>query len=256
MTNAPADAFDRYIGRYSNHLPAGLLALAGVGPGQRALDVGCGPGALTIALADIVGPRQVCAVDPSEAYVEACRQRVPGADVRVATAEALPFADDAFDVVLAQLVMNLLPDADAGLREMMRTTRPGGTVAASVWADDGMPLLLTFWAAARAVASEAVAALGETGRVGYGHDHFTGLWEGGGLLDVEVRPLEVTVEYADFEDLWEPIAEGAGRPGALCRSLDVQGQRALRREWQRRLGAPSGSFALTARAWCARGTAP
>src|SRR5688500_14443248 len=110
MFQAPADAYDRFIGRYGAALGDAVLAAAGVGPGMHVLDVGCGSGALASRAAQLVGAENVAAVDPSEPFAEGCRARVPGADVRVAPAEALPFADDAFDAVLAQLVVNFMSD--------------------------------------------------------------------------------------------------------------------------------------------------
>ena len=115
--HASADAYDRHVGRYGAQHAAALIAFAGVEPGMRALDVGCGPGALTAALAERLGTASVCGADPSEPFAEACRRRLPRVDVVVATAEALPFADGAFDAVLSQLVVNFLPDAEAGVRE-------------------------------------------------------------------------------------------------------------------------------------------
>jgi ubiquinone/menaquinone biosynthesis C-methylase UbiE len=81
-----AEAYDRHVGRYGAELAAELIRVAGLRRGQRAIDVGCGPGALTRALADTLGAGHVAAVDPSEAFVAACRARVPGADVRVESA--------------------------------------------------------------------------------------------------------------------------------------------------------------------------
>src|SRR5688500_4946182 len=126
----PAEAYDRQVGRYGAKLASALVEVADVQRGQRALDVGCGPGPLTRVLAERLGAHNVAAVDPSEAFVAACRSRVPGADVRVAVAEKLPFAANKFDVVLAQLVVQLMDDRDRGLREMVRVARPGGVVAA------------------------------------------------------------------------------------------------------------------------------
>lgn len=96
-----ADAYDHHVGRYGAQLAAGLLEVARIRRGQRVLDVGSGPGPLTRALADRVGAVNVAAVDPSPDFVEACRARVPYADVRVATAEELPFSSHAFDAALA-----------------------------------------------------------------------------------------------------------------------------------------------------------
>ena len=132
MTGVAA-AYDRHVDRYGAQLAAELIHVAGLQPGQRALDVGCGPGALTCALADAVGAEHVAAIDPSEAFVAACRSRVPGADVRVGRGERLPFGDASFDIVLAQLVVQLMDDREAGVREMARVARPGGVLAACVW---------------------------------------------------------------------------------------------------------------------------
>jgi len=110
----PAETYDRHVGRYGAQLACALVEAAGVRPGERALDVGCGPGPLTRVLADRLGAENVAAIDPSEAFVAACRGRIPGADVRVAVAEELPFASNEFDVVLAQLVVQLMDDRDRG----------------------------------------------------------------------------------------------------------------------------------------------
>src|SRR5919201_3348579 len=130
---ADAAVYDRYVGRYAPQLSAELIDATGVAATDRALDVGCGPGGLTRALADRVGAERVSAVDPSASFVAACRARVPEADVREAGAESLPFADGTFDVVLSQLVVNFMRDAEAGVQEMRRVARVGGRVASCVW---------------------------------------------------------------------------------------------------------------------------
>ena len=147
-----AEAYDRFMGRYSIPLAPGLGGFADVRAGHHALDVGCGPGALTAELVRRIGADAVSAVDPSEPFVEAARRRLPGVAVEQASAEALPFADDAFDVVLAQLVVHFMRDPIAGLTEVARVTRPGGVVAACVWdhASAQGPLGL-FWSAAKAL---------------------------------------------------------------------------------------------------------
>ena len=132
-----ADSYDRFMGRYSVLLAPQLAAFAGVAPGQRVLDVGCGPGALTTELVRLLGPDEVTAVDPSEPFVAAARERHPGVTVEQAAAEALPFADDSFDAALAQLVVHFMTDPVAGLQEMARVTRGGGLVAACVWDHGG-----------------------------------------------------------------------------------------------------------------------
>src|SRR4051794_41800561 len=118
------------MGRYSRSLAPQLADLAGVRAGPRALDVGCGPGAVPAELVGRLGAEAVAAADPSEPFVEAARQRHPGVEVAVAGAEDLPFEDDAFDVSLAQLVVSFMSDPTAGLAEMRRGAPPGGGGAA------------------------------------------------------------------------------------------------------------------------------
>src|SRR5215468_1990729 len=125
-----ADAYLRFMGRYSEPLAAQFADLAGVRRGQRLLDVGCGPGALTAELVRRAGADAVSAVEPSASFVAATRDRLPGADIRLAAAEKLPFPDATFDTVLAQLVIHFMTDPVRGLREMSRVTHPGGVVAA------------------------------------------------------------------------------------------------------------------------------
>ena len=252
-----AEAYERHVGRYAPELAAGMIELAGVEAGHRALDVGCGPGALTTALGEVIGPESVAAVDPSEAFVEVCRARAPDADVRVARAEELPFADDEFDAVLAQLVVQRLDDAPRGVAEMRRVARPGGVVAACVWDFAGeMTMLRTFWDAAVALDPDGARHFGAGTPMPYCRpDELRALWADAGLVQVEVGELHAGVDYADFEDFWSSFLGGVGGSGAYCESLAEAGRNALRDEVRRRLGSPHGPFRLTARAWYARGMA-
>jgi SAM-dependent methyltransferase len=265
MTEAPgaatfrvaADAYDRHIGRYGPALAAGLIAAARIRPGQTALDVGCGPGALTAALAGLLGAEQVAAVDPSEPFAQACGSRVPGVRVEVAAAEALPFGDGTFDAALSQLVVNFMSDARAGVGEMRRVTRSGGTVAAAVWDyADGMTLLRRFWDAAVALDPDA-ARLDEGVSMPYCRpDQLGELWRGAGLQDVETSELVVEAGYSGFDDLWQPLESGVGPSGAYAAGLPPERRNRLRDELRRRLGAGDKPFRLAARAWCVTGRTP
>ena len=256
MFQVPAQAYDRWIGRYSPQLAAALIEFAGVEPGAKALDVGCGPGALSAALVGRVGASNVYAVDPSEPFVEACRQRLPGVNAIVASAESLPFPDGEFDAALAQLVVNFMSDAEAGVREMARVTRAGGVVGACVWDYGGeMTLLRAFWDAAR----EVEPARGETGDESKvmkwsGEGDLAELWRLAGLTDVRFDALHVSASYESFADLFDPLRSGVAPPGVFYKSLDDERREALYEAFRRRLGVGDAPFELTARAWAAAGT--
>jgi SAM-dependent methyltransferase len=197
----------------------------------------------------------VAAVDPSPDFVEACHARVPRADVRVGVGEDLPFSSDAFEAALAQLVVQLMDDRDAGVAEMIRVTRPGGIIAACVWDSTTMPVLRAFWDSALAVAPERAGAIDDGRRVGYERpDGLADLWRAHGLVDVSTGELWVTADYESFDDLFLPFTAGTGHSGACYASLDRAGRQRLRDETRRRLGEPDGAFTLTARAWWARGS--
>ena len=168
-------------GATAPELAAGLIDAAGIHRGQRVLDVGCGPGPLTRALA--ARGAAVAAVDPSPEFVAACQARVPKADVRVGVAEELPFPSGGFDTTLAQLVVQLMNDREAGVAEMIRVTRPGGVVAACVWDSTTMPVLRAFWDAALAVAPDRAGKIDDGRRVGYeSRDELGELWLSHGLV--------------------------------------------------------------------------
>jgi SAM-dependent methyltransferase len=254
----PAAAYDRFVGRYGAVLAGATIARVHLRAKWRALDVGCGPGALASALADALGSERVAAVDPSEPFVLACSERVPGADVRVASADHLPFEEGVFSATLSQLVLNFLPDPAAALREMSRVTTPGGMIAATVWDYGGeMTMLRAFWDAAKDVDPDNAGPFDEGERMPYCKpDELEQLWRHSGLIDVETDAISVTADYEDFEDLWTPFTTGIGPAGAYVSSLSEAGREALSEAYRDRLGSPEGAFELTARAWLARGYVP
>jgi len=253
-----AEAYDRHVGRYARALALALADFAGVEPGMRALDVGCGPGALAAVLAERLGGANVCGAEPSEPFANACRARLPEVEVVSAPAERLPFEDDAFDATLTQLVVNFMSDAEVGVRELARVTRPGGVVASCVWDYAGeMTLLRAFWDAAREVDPERAAAADEGVVMRWcGEGDLAELWERAGLREVRLRSLVASAAYADFDELWAPLPTGIAPSGAFVVALDEERRGELREGYRRRLGVGDGPFELTARAWAVAGTAP
>lgn len=244
-------AYDRFMGRFSGRLGPLLADFAGIHADGRALDVGCGPGALTAELVARLDAANVAAIDPSLPFVEAARERNPGVEVRCAPAEAIPFADDTFDFALAQLVVHFMADAVAGLTEMARVTRPGGVVAACVWDYHGRTAPLSpFWAALEQFDSEAED---ESQLAGAREGHLGELFRAAGLDDVKQSSLSVGVAFESFEEWWAPYELGVGPAGAYVARLD-DGRREELRELCR-THMPRPPFTLTGKAWAARGAA-
>lgn len=246
--NVAADAYDRFMGQYAGPLAVQFVELANVRPGQRVLDVGCGPGALTAQLLERLGAAAVTAIDPSTPFIAAMGVRFPGVDVRLGTAEQLPFADDSFDLALAQLVVHFMTDPVAGLQEMARVTRPGGTVAACVWDHaGGSGPLATFWAAVHDIDPDAPD---ESDLAGAREGHLSELCEAAGLEHIEPTTLTVRVRFATFTDWWEPFTLGVGPAGTYVAQLDESRLDILRTRCEQRL--PSAPFEVSASAWGVR----
>jgi SAM-dependent methyltransferase len=244
-----AEAYGRFMGRYSEPLAAKFLALTGARVGQRALDVGCGPGALTQQLAARLGAQAVAAVDPSEPFVTAVRERLPEVEVRCAVAEALPFPDNRFDLALAQLVVHFMTDPHSGLSEMARVTRPDGVVAACVWDHGtGRGPLSVFW---RAVRDLDPGAADESRLAGAREGHLVELFETAGLRRVESARLTVRARFATFRDWWEPFTFGVGPAGGYVATLDEERRADLRARCAKLL--PGAPFDIEASAWVALG---
>jgi SAM-dependent methyltransferase len=246
-----ADAYDRFMGRYSTPLAPEFADFARLPAGGRVLDVGCGPGALTQVLMERLGPEAVSAVDPSEGFVVAASQRHPGVDVRQAPAEELPYADDAFGAALAQLVVHFMADPVRGLTEMARVTKTDGVVAACVWDHSGeLSPLGVFWASVHSLDPNVQD---ESNRAGTREGHLAELFDAAGLREVESSELWIEAVHPDFQDWWEPFTLGIGPAGAYVAGLDDSQRERVRMACLERLG--EGPITLRARAWASRGRA-
>ena len=251
-TGDAATAYGRFTGRFSEALAEELMTSLAPQLKGRVLDVGCGPGALTALLVDRLGAENVAGADPSEPFVEAARARLPGADVRCATAERLPYGDRSFDAAVAQLVVHFMSDPVAGLREMARVTRPGGTIAACVWDNaGGRGPLSPLWRAA----NELDPTVGdESAAVGAREGQLAEVAVEAGLVDVRSSSVTAHVPFADFEDWWAPLASGVGSGGAFVTRLDGERHGALRELVAQHFGpAP---FVAHVTAWCVTARVP
>lgn len=248
--------YEQYIGRWSRRVAPLFLAWLRAPAGRRWADVGCGTGALAGAILDGASPTSLVAIDPSEGFREAAAQQLGGrAQVLAGSADALPLADGACDVLVCGLVLNFVPDVAAGLREMARVTAAGGMVAGYVWdyAED-MQVIRAFWDAAAALDPAAVA-LHEGTRFPLCHPRaLRQAFSAAGLEDVETTPLEMRADFADFEDYWRPFLGGQGPAPAYVASLTQERRSALREHLRQRLASvPDQPISLPARAWAVRG---
>lgn len=243
-------AYDSFMGRYSIALADRFADAAGVQPGQTAVDVGCGPGALTGVLVERLGAGAVAACDPSPGFLADCEARHPGIECKSGRAESIPFEPGRFDHAMAQLVLHFVSEPEQAAREMARVVRPGGVVSACVWDfAAGMEMLRGFWDAALAIDPDAPdeARTLRFGRPGEIADLFVSV----GMSDIVESTLQVSSTYTSFDELWDSFLAGVGPAGSYAVALSDEDRRRLRAELFRRFGSPSGSFTLGAIARCA-----
>jgi SAM-dependent methyltransferase len=245
------------MGRWSRRVAREFLLWLAVPDGRRWLEVGCGTGALTGTVMEMAAPALLLAADRSPAYVAYARAHTDGESVHFVTADAtqLPARPGAADAVVSGLLLNFLPVPAAGVGEMLRATRVGGTVAAYLWDYAGrMELLRLFWDTAVEL-DPAAAPLDEGRRFPLCEPRaLVRLWQEAGLVDVQSTGLEVTTTYRDFDDYWRPFLGGQGPAPGYVASLGLERLGALRERLRARLPTqPDGQIALVARAWAVRG---
>lgn len=250
-------AYEPYVGRWSRLVAREFLKWLDRPSSDRWLDVGCGTGALSETILTQTAPTEVCGVDPSEGYLSLARDQVrdPRVHFEAGDARQLPVPAAAYDVVVSGLVLNFIPDLKAGIAEMVRVTKPGGTVAAYVWDYAGkMELMRYFWDAAVALRPEAVER--DEGRrfPSCQPDPLRNLFGAAGLHEVEVRAIDVPTHFRDFEDYWLPFLGGQFPAPDYAMSLSEEDRVALRERIRATLPlAEDGTIRLLARAWAVRG---
>jgi SAM-dependent methyltransferase len=254
-------AYESYVGRWSRTVAAAFLDWLGQPAGQSWLDAGCGTGELSRAALARSGAANVVGIDRSDGFLAVAARRA-GGDPRLAwqqgDAQNLPFPDEAFDVAVAGLVLNFVPDRTRMVSEMARVVKRGGTVALYVWDHGGqMQPMNQFWAAA----SMVDPAAGE-------HDEerrffalcrpepLRAIFAGAGLQEIATRAIDVPTVFADFADYWQPLLAGNSGPvPSYCAAIGSDRRAELRAALEQRLPRQDdGSIALSARAWAVRGS--
>jgi SAM-dependent methyltransferase len=255
-----AQAYERFMGRWSRILAPRLVRFAGVRDGDAVLDVGAGTGALAAAIARAAPASRIVGIDPTAAYVELARSNLAGSLIQfeVGDAQDLRFAGATFERSLSLLVLNFVRDAAAAVREMKRVTRAGGTIAAAVWDyGEGMQMLRAFWDEAGALRPEA-AARDERNMPLCRRGELGALWREQGLEDVVETELIIDTRFTSFDDFWQPFLGKQGPAGAYVAALTHTEQSTLAERLRERLlrRESDGPVALQARAWAVRGTLP
>lgn len=253
-------AYEPYVGRWSRPVAREFLRWLALAPSTCWLDVGCGTGALSQTILTYAAPALVHGIDPSAGYLTVAQQQVRDARTRFEQGDAqrLPVDTATYDAVVSGLVLNFIPDVSAGLGEMVRVTKPGGTVAAYVWDYAGkMELMRYFWDAAVALKPED-RELDEGRRFPLCQpEPLRQVFTAVGLHDVEVRSIDVPTHFQDFDDYWSPFLGGQFPAPDYAMSLSEEDRETL---WERlRSTLPievDGSIRLIARAWAVRGRRP
>jgi SAM-dependent methyltransferase len=255
-----AEVYDRLMGRFSRRLAAPFISFAAIEDADSILDVGCGTGSLTFALAAAAPKAAITGIDVSQAFVDYARAAAkhPRLAFEQGDATALSFADQSFGAALSLLVLNFVPDWEKAAREMQRVSRPGAVVAAAVWdMRGGLPHLRVFLDTAAALDPGAGAALRAKmlSMPLTGAGELAALWVALGLREVEEAALTIRMDYHAFADYWEPWLGGQGMIGPYVASLSEEGRGAIERHVREAYlaGGDDGPRSFTATAWAVRG---
>lgn len=252
------EGYQKLMGRFSRRLAHAFIGFAGSAPGEKIVDVGCGTGSMTEALAERGDHFSIVGIDVSEPYVAFARARNkdPRITFDIGDATALPYATGQFDRAVCQLVLMFLPDPFPAVAEMCRVVRPGGTVAACVW--DGFGGQTHF-----RMLFDSASALGfDRSRSLFRPLNTAGemaaMWRKAGLRDVVEDTITTRFEFENFADYWTPFLSGDGPPGQMVMALAPE-QRAKLEAQVRHVflsGRPDGPRSFISAAWICKGVVP
>ena len=255
--------YERLMGRWSRRLAPLFIEHAGVTDGEEVLEIGCGTGSLTFALAEAARFARLTAIDQSEIYLAAARarNRDPCINLEQGDGCALRFADASFDRTLSMLVLpSVLPEPEQMVAEMRRVTRPGGVAAAAFWdTPGGTPHQRMFWDTAAALDDSAGSARDNTlSRPVYAPGALERMWAEAGFVEIDQRSLMIRMDFTDFANYWAPFASGEGGLGAYVATLDDARRGRLEHHLRAAYltGRPDGERSFVAVALSCRGLVP
>jgi SAM-dependent methyltransferase len=254
---ARGDYYESYVGRWSRLVGQEFVRWLALPENGKWLDVGSGTGILSQTILATVNPRKLKGIDQSEPFVEFARKQVnqPNIEFEVGDAQGLPVESETYDAAVSGLVLNFVPQPNQMVAEMRRAVRKGGTVALYVWDyATKMQFMRHFWNAAAALDPEA-HDLDEGRRSPICNPQpLTQLFQEAGLSEIEIRPIDISTDFRDFDDFWSPFLGGQGPAPTYTMSLNEEGRSQLRERIYNSLPfALDGSIPLVARAWAARG---
>jgi SAM-dependent methyltransferase len=253
--NAAAD-YERFMGRWSRAIGEKFLDWLEPRPQARWLDVGCGTGAFSELIANRCAPLSLAGIDPSPEQIAYARQHFPRFQFEVGDSAAMPFPDDAFDVVASALVIHFIPDRRTAFAEMKRVLKPGGIVGGYTWKRVGLKEF-----AAYAPVIDGIAAIGVP------PPHSTPVEESSvagmraslqaaGYEDVAAIEIEVTQTYRDFGEYWQAQTVPFSRSGKAVQALDQTRRERLREYLSDKLPASDGTITYAATAVAGKGHKP
>jgi SAM-dependent methyltransferase len=254
------DVYEHFMGRWSERLARPFLEFAGIRSGDRVLDIGCGTGTLSFALAQ--HGAKVVGMDASETYLDGARRRRSHPDVKYEHGDAchLRYPTASFDACVSTLAIDVIPEVDLVAAEMRRVVRPGGVVACGTFDFWGGNSVLDLVLDTGAVLDESIRTLRAQikGRPIVRANGQADLWRSAGLVAVVEVPIVISFDYTGFQDYWTSFSTGPTR--VAQRLIDVPPE--VRSEIERHVrdgylaGLPDGprSFAVIVRA--VRGMVP
>ena len=235
ITFEDGESYEKWMGVWSQRIGDQFLEWLAPQPEKTWVDIGCGNGTFTEQIYNACEPANIQALDPSPEQIDFALRRIESNNVsfQVGDAMSLPFDADRFDYATMALVLFFVPDPAVGVAEMVRVTKPGGSVSAYVWdlVEGGAPFE-SIMAQMRNLDIDSPrplsAEISEQSRL-------VETWNDAGLTNVEVKRISVDRTFTNFTEFWD-IALLAPPVGSALSPLDPDVGHHVRRMTQEFLG--------------------